>query len=136
MTNEPADSETPVTSWPAPRVTIARASYRKVTSMLILCVRRGTVVVGDVEAHRKAYKEAQLYCATIGWWSIFGLIWTPLSLAQNSKTFKSVEAILGSGSSAAQWFKDPSGKFDERYWDGQKWTDQVRSAMSDTPPVV
>lgn len=25
----------------------------------------------------------------------------------------------------AGWHPDPSGKFDQRYWDGQKWTDHV-----------
>lgn len=25
----------------------------------------------------------------------------------------------------ADWYKDPSGRFDYRYWDGQKWTEHV-----------
>ena len=28
----------------------------------------------------------------------------------------------------ADWYKDPSGRFEYRYWDGTKWTDNVSRA--------
>lgn len=28
----------------------------------------------------------------------------------------------------ADWYKDPSGRFEYRYWDGAKWTDNVSRA--------
>ena len=28
----------------------------------------------------------------------------------------------------ADWYKDPSGRFEYRYWDGSKWTDNVSRA--------
>jgi hypothetical protein len=28
----------------------------------------------------------------------------------------------------ADWYKDPSGRYEYRYWDGQKWTEHVSRA--------
>ncbi|MFM8265132.1 MAG: DUF2510 domain-containing protein [Acidimicrobiia bacterium] len=37
----------------------------------------------------------------------------------------------------ANWYKDPTGRFDYRYWDGKKWTDHVSRAgkVSKDPPT-
>lgn len=37
----------------------------------------------------------------------------------------------------ADWYKDPSGRFEYRYWDGSKWTDNVSRAgvAYKDPPV-
>lgn len=37
----------------------------------------------------------------------------------------------------ADWYKDPSGRFEHRYWDGSKWTDNVARAgvTYKDPPV-
>lgn len=37
----------------------------------------------------------------------------------------------------ANWYKDPSGRYEYRYWDGDKWTDDVSRAgvPSKDPPV-
>ena len=37
----------------------------------------------------------------------------------------------------ADWYKDPSGRFEYRYWDGFKWTDNVSRAGKTykDPPV-
>jgi len=123
-------------NWPAPRVTVAIATYRKVTSVVFFSQRTGVKVTGGMDAHLKAYKAAQRHTAIFGWWGIpFGLIWTPMTLFNNKKMLRSVQALLASGNPKAAWMKDPSGKFEERYWDGQAWTDQVRSTTSDAPPV-
>ena len=37
----------------------------------------------------------------------------------------------------ADWYKDPSGRFEYRYWDGAKWTDNVsRAGVADKDPPV
>jgi hypothetical protein len=37
----------------------------------------------------------------------------------------------------ADWYPDPSGRYEHRYWDGSKWTDNVSRAgvMYKDPPV-
>lgn len=37
----------------------------------------------------------------------------------------------------ADWYRDPSGRFEHRYWDGVKWTDNVSRAgvMYKDPPI-
>jgi len=128
------ESSTPLAGgWPAPRATVATGSYSKVTSFIIVSQRARVKVTGTLDAHRMAYKAAQLHTSLAGWWGIpFGLYWTPMSLTSNRKMFKSIEQLLATGTPKAAWMKDPSGKFDERFWDGQRWTDRVRSATSDT----
>lgn len=122
------------TNWPAPVVTTAVATYRKVTSVVFLSQRSGVSVRGGLQEHAAAYKSCQVHTSLAGWWSIFGLLWTPMVLMQNKKTFRSVETLLASGKANVSWYADPSRKFDERFWDGDSWTDRVRSASSDTPP--
>jgi len=35
----------------------------------------------------------------------------------------------------ADWYKDPAGRYDFRYWDGSKWTENVsRAGVSFTDP--
>jgi len=48
---------------------------------------------------------------TVGWASTTG--------TSGSETAPSIPA---------DWYKDPSGRFEYRYWDGSKWTDNVSRA--------
>lgn len=37
----------------------------------------------------------------------------------------------------ADWYKDPSGRFEYRYWDGTKWTDNVsRAGVAHKDPPI
>ena len=38
----------------------------------------------------------------------------------------------------AGWYKDPSTRYEQRYWDGQKWTEHVHTGgvQSTDPPVA
>ena len=37
----------------------------------------------------------------------------------------------------ADWYKDPAGRYDFRYWDGSKWTENVsRAGASFTDPAT
>lgn len=47
---------------------------------------------------------------------------TPAGLAE-TVIIPTAEATTSSV--PANWYKDPTGRFDYRYWDGKKWTDHV-----------
>ena len=62
-----------------------------------------------------------------------------MSGASNPSTETSIGWAAGASGSAAaststspsipaDWYKDPSGRFEYRYWDGSKWTDNVSRA--------
>lgn len=44
------------------------------------------------------------------------------STATSSATTSSTPSV------PADWYKDPSGRYEYRYWDGQKWTEHVSRA--------
>jgi hypothetical protein len=119
-------------NWPAPTVTSAAVSYYRVTSVVIYTNRMPVRVIGDLKRHQEEYRKAQLWTALLGWWGFpFGIIWTMSSLVKNSNQLKSVKELLTSGKKGAGWLPDPSGKYEERYWDGLSWSDKVRSAEVD-----
>jgi hypothetical protein len=37
----------------------------------------------------------------------------------------------GSDPARPDWYGDPSGRYEWRYWDGQRWTDRVRTASAE-----
>ena len=62
---------------------------------------------------------------------------TPTQAMTAMSNTGSVAAQTSSASSAsssttptvpADWYKDPSGRYEYRYWDGQKWTEHVSRA--------
>lgn len=60
--------------------------------------------------------------------------------AATSDTGWAASTTSASGTTAtipANWYKDPSGRYEYRYWDGAKWTDDVARAgvPSKDPPV-
>ncbi|MEY3680806.1 MAG: hypothetical protein RL547_1419 [Actinomycetota bacterium] len=40
-------------------------------------------------------------------------------------TGSTATSSTGTPSVPADWYKDPSGRYEYRYWDGQKWTEHV-----------
>lgn len=50
---------------------------------------------------------------------------TPSTEAPATVSQSSTSAPSGTPSVPADWYKDPSGRYDYRYWDGQKWTEHV-----------
>jgi Protein of unknown function (DUF2510)/zinc-ribbon domain len=118
--------------WPSPRVTMAVTTYRRVTSLVFYTLRSPRKVTGDEAFHRAAYRQAQIWTALLGWWGFpFGIVWSIMSLVQNKENLNAALSILHSGLPSASWRPDPSGVYQERYWDGSRWTDQVRSATTD-----
>jgi TM2 domain-containing membrane protein YozV len=41
---------------------------------------------------------------------------------------------MSEGTPQADWYPDPGGSGRERYWDGDRWTDQTRPAGGTAPP--
>jgi len=50
---------------------------------------------------------------------------TPVSDAPSTADLDATASTSGTPSVPADWYKDPSGRFEYRYWDGQKWTEHV-----------
>lgn len=42
---------------------------------------------------------------------------------------------MSEGTPQADWYPDPGGSGSERYWDGERWTDQTRTAGSGPGPA-
>ena len=73
-------------------------------------------------------------------WGIVGLIslllWLVLFLIAINTT--KVPAVSGAGSfpgpqqSPGYWSKDPTGRYESRYWDGTRWTEHVSDGSGTT----
>lgn len=48
--------------------------------------------------------------------------------AETSSATTNATASSSTPSVPADWYKDPSGRYEYRYWDGQKWTEHVSRA--------
>lgn len=53
---------------------------------------------------------------------------TETSGASTSTAASSATTSSTTPSVPADWYKDPSGRYEYRYWDGQKWTEHVSRA--------
>jgi hypothetical protein len=60
---------------------------------------------------------------------------TPVTSTDSAVGWASTAAATSATTSAstspsvpADWYKDPSGRFEYRYWDGSKWTENVSRA--------
>lgn len=51
-----------------------------------------------------------------------------VSDTESSPTSPNVTPPATTPSVPADWYKDPSGRYEYRYWDGQKWTEHVSRA--------
>ena len=59
----------------------------------------------------------------------------PAPSYQPAATYQPAQAAPAAASPAPDWYADPSGRFDLRYWDGSKWTEHVsRGGQQFTDP--
>lgn len=71
-----------------------RATFTKVTSVIIFTQQRRTVHTGTVEQLQAVARSTLIYNLLLGWWGFpFGLIWTPMALARNAKSMRQVRAL-------------------------------------------
>ena len=53
-----------------------------------------------------------------------------------SRRQEAAATVLGPDRAGAAWFDDPTGRFEQRYWDGDEWTGYVsRDGTQETDPV-
>lgn len=53
---------------------------------------------------------------------------TPEPASESTTTRSDDRAVSTTPSVPADWYKDPAGRFEYRYWDGSKWTEHVSRA--------
>ncbi|MBL6634787.1 MAG: DUF2510 domain-containing protein [Ilumatobacteraceae bacterium] len=58
--------------------------------------------------------------------------------AESAAESASTPSTSSSSAAPAGWYADPSGRFELRYWNGDKWTEHVSRAgqQSTDPPVA
>ena len=70
----------------------------------------------------------------VGWGMHTGASTSAESAAESAST----PSTSSSSAAPAGWYADPSGRFELRYWNGDKWTEHVSRAgqQSTDPPVA
>jgi len=70
----------------------------------------------------------------VGWGMHTGASTSAESAAKSTST----PSTSSSSAAPAGWYADPSGRFELRYWNGDKWTEHVSRAgqQSTDPPVA
>lgn len=120
---------------PPPRV--FTLTLVQVTSMLVVSQRRRPAVSARTfEELQGFYRKVLTHNLLLGWWGFpFGLVWTPSALIANRRALARLRGLMSAGAAAPGWHPDPTGRHQSRYWDGQRWTDQVSdpNVQSDPP---
>ncbi len=67
-----------------------------------------------------------------------GAGWGMQSAASETTASTDPSSASSSAAAPAGWYADPSGRFELRYWNGDKWTEHVSRAgqQSTDPPVA
>ena len=82
----------------APTTESADAVYRvrltKVSSFLVVTQRRAATYSGTLDQLEGIARGARTHNLLLGWWGIpFGVIWTPMALAQNAKAMHRIRDL-------------------------------------------
>jgi hypothetical protein len=65
----------------------------KVTGMVILAQTSTKVLTGTKEQLEDEYKKALAHNLTLGWWSVFSIVWLPLALYRNYKNLQTIRSL-------------------------------------------
>jgi hypothetical protein len=77
---------------------IYRVRLTKVSSFLVVTQRRAATYSGTLDQLEGIARAARTHTLLLGWWGIpFGLIWTPVALAQNAKAMRQVRDLAANG---------------------------------------
>jgi len=133
-TNTPSPAVNELLATLPPPPALWRLSLVQVTGVLYFAFRKTRTVAGTMEECEALYKKVLTHNLLAGWWSIFGLLWNAAALSTNRQSLQRLHDLEAEGRRAPDWHPDPTGRHAERYWDGLRWTDQVRSQASD--PVL
>lgn len=61
-----------------------------------------------------------------------GIMGNPVKRALAERVTALEQALAAQAGTPAQWYPDPTGHHQQRYWDGQGWTDQVSDGEGET----
>jgi hypothetical protein len=132
-------AENPTFEGLAPPARVFTLTLVEVTSVLVITFRKRPAMSAKSIAELRAfYRKVLTHNLLLGWWGFpFGLIWTPWALVTNRRALLKLRHLMASGAVAAGWFPDPTGRHQTRYWDGQRWTDQVSDPrVGSDPPAA
>ncbi len=126
----PALSPTGVTGTPVERPTLAApgaGGNRSANWMVVLgLVIFGLAVVISLGTYAEARDEGGTYFVL--WWpALIGLVLLGVGVSRWKRP---------GTSSLAQWYRDPTGRHQLRYWDGARWTDRVADGGEQTADRV
>lgn len=77
---------------------VYRVRLTKVSSFLVVTQRRAATYSGTLDQLEGIARAARTHTLLLGWWGIpFGLIWTPVALAQNAKAMRQVREFAAKG---------------------------------------
>ena len=102
--------------------------------LLIAFQQRSYTFTGTLEECERAYRGAQIFNLTAGWWSITSVfLFNWIALFSNMSAIGQVRALAKqppvpptdqsslTGQAPPGWYPDPSGAQEQRYWDGKTW---------------
>jgi hypothetical protein len=108
-----------------------RLTVVQVTGIVYFAFRKTRSVVGSMEECEALYMKVRTHNLLCGWWGIFALFWNAGALEKNRAAMQRLRDLDAAGKRAPDWHDDPTGRHTERYWDGERWTEQVRDHTSD-----
>jgi hypothetical protein len=71
-----------------------RIQLTRVTSFIFMTQWSTTTCTGDLARLEAAARSARVHNLLLGWWSITGLIRTPMALAQNASAIRRVRDLV------------------------------------------
>jgi hypothetical protein len=78
--------------------TVYRVRLTKVTSFLVITQRRTAAYSGTLDQLEGIARGVRTHTLLLGWWGIpFGLIWTPMTLAQNARAMRQLRELAAKG---------------------------------------
>jgi hypothetical protein len=81
---------------------VYRVRLTKVTSFVVVTQRRAATYSGTLDQLESIAHGARTHNLLLGWWGFpFGLIWTPMTLAQNTKAMRQLRDLSHSKTGSA-----------------------------------
>ena len=82
----------------APAGAVYRVRLTKVSSYVVVTQRRTAAYSGTLDQLEGIARGVRTHTLLLGWWGIpFGLIWTPMTLAQNARAMRQLRELAAKG---------------------------------------
>ena len=76
---------------------VFRLTLSQVTSLLFFSFRKTVSVTGTPDTLDAFYRKVLTHNLLLGWWSVPGLIWNPLTLNRNRRARAQLRQLAGPG---------------------------------------